>query len=169
MKYFMYFLLVAGVFIGLVSTTSKTTKPTEGIYPGDLFPEIENLKDEAGTTINFTDLKGQKVLVNFWASYDADSRMKNVLMSNIIEQNDYPVKMISVSFDKNEKVFEKTIVADNMNQSWQCWADNDLQERLTKLYRLEKGFKSYLIDEDGKIVAMNLAGNDLNQYLEKRI
>lgn len=167
MKYFMYFLAVGLIFMGLISTTSKTTKPSEGIYPGDLFPVIDDLKDEAGTTVNLTDLKGQKILVNFWASYDAASRMKNVLMSNIIEQESYPVKMISVSFDKNEQVFEKTVLTDGTNNSTQCWADEDLQVKLAKLYRLEKGFKSYLIDENGKIVAMNLSAEDLNQYFKR--
>lgn len=166
MKYLKYFLIVGIVFIGL-SNTSENTKPSEGIYPGDLFPEIENLKDLKGTTVNLSDLKGQKVLVNFWAAYDASSRKENVLLANKISQKNYPVKMVSVSFDKSESIFEKTVVIDKTEKSLQCWAENNLQEDLTKVYRLEKGFKNFLIDENGRIVAININSDNLDQYLQE--
>lgn len=167
MKYFMYFLIAGAILTGLVAATSKTTKPSEGIYPGELFPSIDSLKDDKGAIINLTDLKGQRLLVNFWASYDANSRKENVLMSHVIDIENYPVTMVSVSFDKSEKVFGKTVVTDGTGNSVQCWADENLQSELTKLYRLEKGFKSYLIDEDGKIVAMDVNAGNLNQYLKR--
>jgi len=166
MKYLKYFLIVGMVFIGL-SNTSENTKPSEGIYPGDLFPEIENLRDVKGTTIDFSDLKGQKVLVNFWAAYDAPSRKENVLLTNKLSQKDYPIKMVSVSFDKSESIFEKTVAIDKTEKSLQCWAESNAQEDLTRVYRLEKGFKSYLINEEGKIIAIDLNSENLDQYLQE--
>ena len=106
-------------------------------------------------------------MVNFWAAYDATSRKENVLMADKISQKNYPIKMLSVSFDKSESVFEKTVAIDKTNASLQCWADEKSQSDLSKLYRLEKGFKSYLIDENGKIVAMNLNSENLDQYLKQ--
>lgn len=166
MKYLKYFLIAGLVFTILASSTSKNTKPSEGIYPGDLFPEFENLKREKGTELSLSELRGQKVLINFWAAYDAHSHIKNVLMAKKIQQSKSSVRMISVSLDKSEAVFEKTIAMDKVDNTNQYWADDHLQNKLKSRYRLEKGFKSYLLDENGKILAMNLDSQDIDEYLK---
>lgn len=165
MKYLKYFLIAGFSFIMLASTTTKNTKPSEGIYPGDLFPIIKNLKDKKGTELNLSDLRGQKVLVNFWAAYDAQSHLENVLMTKKIQQAKSSVRMISVSFDESEAVFEKTIAMDRIDISNQYRLDSECQKDLKKRYRLEKGFKSYLIDENGEILAMNLNSQNIEKYL----
>lgn len=165
MKYFKYVLIVVATFIGLLSTTTKTTKPSEGIYPGDLFPSIDSLETTDGTKINLADLKGKKILVSFWASYDAQSRRDNLIKANYISQVDYPVRMVSVSFDKSHAVFGKILQIDKITNTDFYWANAKLQNQLMKFYRLEKGFKSYLIDENGQILTINPDVEKLNQYL----
>lgn len=167
MKYFKYFLMAGVALISLSSNHSGHTEPSEGIYPGDLFPNIENLKNEQGTTINLSDLRGQKVLVNFWAAYDSESRKDNVLFSNLTEKSSYHVKMISVSFDKSESVFMRTVAIDKVDIQNQFWADGQVRNALTERYQLNKGFKNYLIDESGKIVAMNIDPQNLDQLLKR--
>lgn len=165
MKYLKYFLIAGIALISLSSNTSGTSSLSEGIYPGNLFPDIKNLENESGTKINLSDLKGQKVLVNFWAAYDAYSHKDNVLLSNLIESKNYPVQMVSVSFDKVESVFERTLKMDKIDPSYQFLVKNEASSDLIDKFRLEKGFKNYLIDENGVIVAMNLTANDLDQLL----
>ena len=168
MKYAKYFLVVGIAFISLSSNTSRTSGlSSEGIYPGNLFPDIKNLENISGTKMNLSDLKGQKVLVNFWAAYDAHSHKDNVLFSNVIENKKYPVKMVSLSFDKNESVYERTLAMDHVDTKYQFIAGNDVYSDLYDRYQLRQGFKNYLIDEDGVIVAMNLSPNDLDQLLSK--
>jgi len=168
MKYAKYFLIVGIAFISLSSNTTRTSGlSSEGIYPGNLFPDIKNLENVSGTKMNLSDLKGQKVLVNFWAAYDAPSHKDNVLFSNVIENKKYPVKMVSVSFDKNESVFERTLTMDRVNTEYQFIAKGDEYSDLYNRYQLRQGFRNYLIDEDGVIVAMNLSPNDLDQLLNK--
>lgn len=43
-------------------------------------------------------MKGRYVLLSFWASYDAQSRMQNVSLSNVLRSS-RNVEMVSVSFD----------------------------------------------------------------------
>ncbi|MFV0518476.1 MAG: peroxiredoxin family protein, partial [Aminipila sp.] len=83
MKYLKYFLIAGITFISLSSNMSRTSSLSEGIYPGNLLPDIKNLVNESGTKINLSDLRGQKVLVNFWAAYDAYSHKDNVLLSHL--------------------------------------------------------------------------------------
>ena len=154
--------------MGLSSNQSGNTKPSEGIYPGNLLPDIKNLENVSGTKINLSDLRGQKVLVNLWAAYDAPSRRDNVLLSNVIERQNYPVKVVSVSFDESESVFEKTLAIDKLNKAYQFWVDkNDDNENLYDRFQLQKGFKNYLIDESGKVIAMNLTPAALDQYFNR--
>ena len=149
----------------MASNTTGTTQPSEGIYPGDQFPDMKNIENVSGAKFDLLDLKGKKVLVNFWAANDADSRKDNVLFSNIITQKKYPVQMISVSFDKSESVFERTLAMDKIDRKNQFLADEDSYSVLFDRYQLKKGFKNYLIDENGVVVAMNLSPKDLDQYL----
>lgn len=162
------YVLIAGIaFIGLSSTKSGSTEPSEGIYPGDLFPEFDNIvKSDSGTFIKLSDLKGRKVLVNFWAAYDARSRRDNILMSNLVEKENYPVKMISLSLDQSESVFERTILSDKIDKKNQFRIDNQAQVSVLKTYRMEKEFKSYLINENGKIIAINPTSERLDQLLK---
>lgn len=167
MKYLKYFLMTVAAFIGLSANTSRTSSLSEGIYPGNLLPDIRNLANESGTKINLSDLRGQKVLVNFWAVYDAYSHKDNVLFSHLIENKNYPVQMVSISFDKSESVFERTLAIDGVDKEYQFLAQGDVSTDLFNLYRLEKGFKNYLIDENGVIVAMNLTPDDLDLILNE--
>lgn len=167
MKYFRYFLIMSTAFLGLSSYQSGVTQPSEGIYPGDLFSDIKNLENISGTKVSLSDFKGQKVLVNLWAAYDAPSHRDNVILANVIDKNNYPVKMISLSFDKSESVFERTLAMDKLDNNSQFLLDQEAQGDLIKRYRLDKGFKSYLIDENGKIIAMNLTPESLHQLMKK--
>lgn len=166
MKYAKYFLIVCIALIGLSSNTTETSSlSSEGIYPGNLFPDIKNLENVSGTKLNLSDLKGQKVLVNLWAAYDANSHKDNVLFSNLIKDRKYEVQMVSVSFDKSESVFERTLAMDKIDRKNQFLANGEVYTSLFDRYQLTKGFKNYLIDENGVIVAMNLSPKDLDQYL----
>ncbi|WP_108822455.1 peroxiredoxin [Dysgonomonas sp. Marseille-P4361] len=166
MKYLKYLLIVGVIFISLSSNTSRTSRLSEGIYPGNLIPDIKNLEKESGIKVNLSDLRGRKVLVNFWAAYDANSHKNNVLFSNLIEKEGYAVQMLSISFDKNESVFERTLAMDKIDTEYQfLLKDNALE--VFKKYRLESGFKNYLIDENGVIIAMNLSPKELDQVLNE--
>lgn len=165
MKYLKYLLIVGIAFISLSSHMSRTSRLSEGIYPGNLLPDIKNLENKSGAKIKLSDLKGQKVLVNLWAAYDANSRKNNVLFSNIIEKRNYPVQLVSISFDKNESVFERTLVMDKIDREYQFMVKQEDFVEMFDLYRLEAGFKNYLIDENGVIIGMNLSPEELDQAL----
>lgn len=167
MKYLKYFLIVSVAFVGLSSNTTRTSRLSEGIYPGNLFPDIKNLENVSGASIDLSDLRGKKVLVNFWAAYDATSHRDNVLFSNLIEEKNYPVQMVSVSLDESESVFSKTIAMDKVDGMFQFRAQGDLAKDLLNRYQLQRGFKNYLIDENGVVLGMNLTSENLDQLLKE--
>ena len=90
-------------------------KPTGGLSVGDVAPDfrIESTSGEQ-YPLKLADFKGRYVLLSFWASYDAQSRMQNVSLNNILRSDAPNVKMVSVSFDEYRSVFEETIRKDQI-------------------------------------------------------
>ncbi|MEN9918066.1 MAG: hypothetical protein RL662_502 [Bacteroidota bacterium] len=164
MKYLKYF-FIAGVLLIASSYTTRSSEISKGLYPGNLMPELK-LNDNAGKTLNLERLKGVKVLVNFWAAYDAKSHMENVLLWNTLLKENYPVVMVSVSFDKTKSVFEKTLNMDGIDPKHQYFEALGTDSEIYKRYELERGFKNYLIDENGQIMAMNLTPTDLGRLMK---
>ena len=110
------------------------------------------------------DLQGKYVLLSFWASYDAPSRMHNATLSNAIKKAGN-VEMVSVSFDEYKSVFTETIKQDQISTS-KCFVELKGQKsELYKTYRLKKGFKNYLLDENGVIIAKDIKASELSSYL----
>ena len=166
MKYLKYFLLVAIVLI-TSSYTPRTSRISEGVYPGNLMPELK-INNDSGTKLDLEHLKGVKVLVSFWAAYDAESHMKNVLLWNALQKEKHPLVMVSISFDKSKAVFEKTLSIDGINDRYQFLDTKGSDSEIYQKYQLEKGFQNYLIDEKGVIMAINLTPKDLNRILETK-
>ena len=83
---------------------------------GDIAPdfEIQSMSDEQLKN-ELSNMKGKYVLLSFWASYDAQSRMQNASLSNALRAATHQnVEMVSVSFDEYRSVFEETIRKDQI-------------------------------------------------------
>lgn len=163
MKY-VNFCLAAIISLMLMSGTTKNDKPSIGYFPGEQIPNIV-LQDVSGKTFDLSRYKGKTVVLNFWAAYDAHSRAKNVLLSNYLKSGNQDVVFLSVSFDENRAVFEKTLLWDKIESNSQFCDVNGTKSKLFKELKLEKGFKNYLIDENGVILAMNITPNELKSIL----
>jgi len=162
MKYVNFCLTVLFSLV-LMSGASKTDKPSVGYYPGEQIPSIA-LDDAFGKRLDLYSYKGKKVVINFWAAYDAPSRATNVLLDNVLKSYE-DVVFLSVSFDENRQVFEKTLLWDNIESNSQFCDANGSKSKLYKEFKLDKGFKSYLIDENGVIMAINVSPEALESNL----
>ena len=105
---------------------------TEGLTIGDKAPTFTICGEKQ--LIDLKDLRGKYVLLSFWASYDALSRMQNATLNHAVAQADN-VEMAGVSSD------------------------------LYQTYRLKRGFKNFLLDENGVIVAKDVTVSELSSYL----
>lgn len=159
MKYVNFCLIVIITF-ALSAGSVNTRIPYEGYYPGEMIPNIV-LTDLDGNEHRLHDYKGKKVVVNFWASYDARSRAANVRLHNILKAMDADAVFLSVSFDENRSVVERTMALDNMEAVSLFCETNGNSSMLYKELNLEKGFRNYLIGENGEIAAMNVNPKDL--------
>ena len=142
-------------------------KPTGGLSEGDVAPDFKIESTSNGQpAFKLGNLKGKYVLLSFWASYDAQSRMQNVSLSNALRSTARNnVKMVSVSFDEYQSIFEETIRKDQIVTPT-CFVETKGEySGLFKKYRLGRGFTNYLLDDNGVIIAKNISAAELSAYL----
>lgn len=154
MRYLIRISLVLALVLLYMGAGTKETQLTEGIQPGNLAPEI-NLQ---GVTI-----QGQGyVLVQFWAAYHPQSRLENTRMYQVISRSKAEnIRMISISLDENPAVFQGVIKTDRLDETTQWNEPDGKNSAIFKKYRLKAGFRNWLIDSKGVIVAKNLSPTDV--------
>ena len=156
------------LLISSLTSFVEKDKPTGGLNVGDVAPDfrIETTSD-VQHNLDLTDLKGKYVLLSFWASYDAQSRMQNASLSNALRSTSQDVEMVSVSFDEYQSVFKETIRKDQIVTPT-CFVETKGESSgLFKKYRLNRGFTNYLLDGNGVIIAKNISAADLSAYVSE--
>lgn len=155
------FVVLAIISFTFLSFVGKDT-PTEGLTIGDKAPALKI--DGEKELIELNELKGKYVLLSFWASYDATSRMHNAALNHAASKADN-IEMVSVSFDNYQSIYNETIKKDRITTA-HCFVDlNGENSELFQTYRLQKGFKNYLLDEHGVIIAKDINARQLSSYL----
>ena len=166
MKYVKWIFVV--LLISSLTSFVEKDKPTGGLNVGDMAPDfkIQTMSAEQSQT-ELTDLKGKYVLLSFWASYDAQSRMQNASLSNALHSTARNnVKMVWIlSFDEYQSIFKETVRKDQIVTPT-CFVETKGESSgLFKKYRLGRGFTNYLLDENGVIIAKNISAAELSAYL----
>ena len=156
------------LLISSLTSFVEKDKPTGGLNVGDIAPDfkIKAMSTEQQSTQNLSKMKGKYVLLSFWASYDGQSRMQNASLSNALRSTARNnVKMVSVSFDEYQSIFEETIRKDQIVTPT-CFVETKGEySGLFKKYRLGRGFTNYLLDDNGVIIAKNISAAELSAYL----
>lgn len=162
------YVLIASVALLGMSAGSKKAKLTEGVNPGDLAPGIEFLGN--GGNASFQNQSGRYTLLNFWAAYDAESRARNVQLANEINKfGPDKIAMCSISLDEKESIFTETVKIDKLDLSTQFHEGLGKESELYEKYDLRKGFKNFLINNEGVIIAANVTPEKLTEILKKEI
>jgi len=130
-------------------------------------PEI-TLKNPDGKTLKLSSLRGNVVLVDFWASWCGPCRKEN---PNVVRlYNQYKNKgftVFSVSLDKDAASWKRAIEADGL--VWPNHVSDLLQweSPMPKLYGFDGIPYTVLLNKEGKIIGTNLRGAALEQKLKE--
>lgn len=156
MKKIFYLLLVILLFTGAISAQPKQ---------GQIADEIA-LPTPQGDTLRLSDLKGKVVLLDFWASWCGPCRIANKGMAKIYSKfKEKGFEIFSVSIDDDKKDWIKAIKKDNI--TWkQVNIAGGWNSPIAVKWRIEAIPTSYLIDKEGKLVAMDLEGKELEETLK---
>jgi peroxiredoxin len=142
------------------------TDNTKKLKVGNEAPEIA-LKDPNGKTIKLSSLRGQYVLIDFWAAWCGPCRHENP--NNVKLYNKYHEKgfeIYAVSLDKSRESWLKAIKDDGL--SWIQVSDLKYwKSEAAKTYNVTGIPFTVLLDKEGKIIAKGLRGNSLKKKLEE--
>lgn len=139
----------------------------EDLYPanrtGEKVPDFITI-DKNGNKVTLYDLIKYKkvILIDFWASWCGPCRkeLPNV-KANYEKYASKGFEVLSFSIDKDPKAWKKAVEQEGLK-----WPNfNDLE--VSMLYKVKAVPTTYLIDNQGKLIADNVRGEELGKKLEE--
>ena len=137
------------------------------LVPGRMAPEIA-MKDPDGHIRKLSDLRGNIVMIDFWASWCRPCRMENPNVVKLYQKyHSKGFEIYSVSLDKNKVDWLRAIDQDNL-----VWPNHvsDLNGWTSSggaAYGITSVPSTVLVDREGRIIARNLRGVDLANKLRE--
>lgn len=162
-------LKITALFAVITLTLAAHTSRMVDAAPGQIAPDIE-LKASTETTDDSTtssffisDLKGEYVLINFWSTTDAASRVAAGTYDQLMKTNDFGgrLNLLNLNFDGNAALFDAVVRQDGLDTAMQYRLSGEAADEVAKTYHLDQGYRAILIDPNGKIVAVNPTPADI--------
>ena len=153
-------LIVIAAFIFIFTSARYETPADSRIgYTAPGF-SVEN----DGSKVELQKLRGNYVLVSFWSSTDAESRIATIAYDRLA-RNHAEMEFVAVNYDPSAAVFDEIVKIDALAAESQFRDAEGSASSIYKAYRLEDGYCSMLISPEGKIVAVNPSEETIESYI----
>lgn len=133
-----------------------------GLGVGQYAPDFE-LKNLAGETVNLSDYRGKRVMLNFWATWCPPCRAEMPDMEKFYQQNEVEVLAVNLTSteEREEDVHQ---FADEFDLSFSILLDTDLTA--STRYEIRPVPTSYMIDSHGIIQHKALGALNYEQMVQ---
>ena len=160
------------VNVGFLSLINDNKTPEMGLTIGKKAPDIKATLLN-GSYFNLEDVKGKMVLIDFWASYDASSRVENHAKNYLLESygdmsflNGKGFTIVSISLDRFKTPLKWAIETDQLEYPYHICDLCGRESEIVKAFKAKEMTK-YLIDGDGRIVAITGSIDQISKTLER--
>jgi peroxiredoxin len=115
-----------------------------------------------GDTIALSSLRGNYVLLSFWASWDEASTRENAALKNVYNQyHSRGFEIYQVSFDNDKEAWRRAIHFDEL--AWINVSDlNYPNSTVLNQFNIQKLPANFLLDREGDIIGKDFTGRTLN-------
>jgi thiol-disulfide isomerase/thioredoxin len=121
-------------------------------------------------TLSLYPLKGKIVIIDFWASWCGPCRRENPHKVQVYNQyKDKGLEFYSVSLDNNEAGWKNAIVSDKLDWSSHVSELKGWQSVTSRMYGVSSIPANVIIDGNGKIIAKNLRGKQLDDFIQEKL
>ncbi|WP_017381240.1 redoxin domain-containing protein [Paenisporosarcina sp. TG-14] len=136
-----------------------------GLAIGNIAPDFE-LTTLEGKTARLSDYRGQRVFINFWATWCPPCRAEMPDMQKLYEQKDVDVEILAVNLQESEEVVSEFVTDFGLTFPILMDVNSDVADT----YQVRAYPTSYMIDSSGRIqyIAIGAMNHDLMvQEIEK--
>ncbi len=121
----------------------------------------------SGDSLKLSDLRGKYLLVDFWASWCGPCRRENPNVVKAFKKyNTNNFTVLGVSLDRTKDAWLKAIDHDGL--TWNHVSNlKGWKSEVAQLYMVRSIPQNFLLDPQGKIIAKNLTGEDLEKKLDE--
>jgi len=151
-----------------IKQQAEAKKVKSALVKGAKFPDFDE-KDVAGKPLSIASYKGKVVLLDFWATWCPPCRAELPSVIKTYEKH-HPngFEIIGISLDKEES--KLTSFTKDKGMTWQQFYDGKgWGNKLAVKYGVQSIPATYLLDSEGKILAQDLRGEDLEQAVAKAL
>lgn len=161
LKYIVFCIVIAlMVAVFAVRVNREDTDP-------QAVPHIDTASNSAGT-VDLSSLKGKYVLVNFWDSHNAVSRIAAGEYDRFLRSHRHSnLRLLSVNTDDNRRLYDEIVSHDGLDRSTQYHISDTRRGKAAPDYHPVQGYASYLVNPQGKVVAVNPSVTQLENILQK--
>jgi thiol-disulfide isomerase/thioredoxin len=153
------------IFIfAIIIPATLLSQPSMGV----MAPEI-SLKDASGNTQLLSAYKGKVVLIDFWASWCLPCRQSNRDLVKIYDlYKSKGFEIFGISLDEKADDWKNAVAKDKINWK-QVTEPGGWDAPVAIAWKIEKLPSSYLLDREGKIIAIDPSKNQLIALLKKQL
>jgi peroxiredoxin len=153
-------------FLTYIEEVRQQQRNSENLQIGKLAPEI-SLPNPDGTVVPLSSLRGKIVLVDFWAQWCRPCRIENPNIVDAYQKyKDKGFEVYGVSLDRSRENWLQGIEEDGL--PWTHVSDLEYwQSEAARTYNINAIPASFLLDEEGRIIAKDLRGPLLHQKLKE--
>ncbi|ADQ15512.1 TlpA family protein disulfide reductase [Halanaerobium hydrogeniformans] len=151
----------AGAFIYFQNMGTGNELPERGTEVDKLAPDFQ-IEDLDGNEVKLSDYQGEKVFLNFWASWCPPCREEMPAMQELHEKRNEDITILAVNVGEDKAVIQSYLLENPY--SFKILLDENRQ--VAQDYLVRGIPTSYFLDEDGVIINKITGAISYQQMLE---